>query len=389
MERADVVVIGGGPAGSSLAAGLRGSGLRVVILDRARFPRDKMCAGWVTPPVFECLGIEPEEYGQGRVLQPIHGFRVGVLGGRQSATSSEDVVSYGIRRCEFDTALLERSGAEVREGEPLRSLERTPLGLRVNGAIEASLVVGAGGHFCPIARRLMLGPKSEEPLIAAQEVEFRLDPAQARACPVAPETPHIAFLRDLKGYGWVFRKGDYLNVGLGRQDRANLSGHLADFLAELRREGRLPPDLPDGFRGHAYLLYDQAPRRLFDEGLALVGDAAGLAYPRSGEGIRPAVESGLLLARVLRDAPGDKLGAPEMLAAYERALLDRLGSREHRPGVTDRLPGPLVRFLAAHLLGHPRVARDVVVRRWFLHAGVPALGGGGEVPALAETPSGH
>ncbi len=340
-----------------------------MILDRARFPRDKLCAGWVTPRVFDALGIETEAYARGNVLQPIHGFRVGVSSGRESATRSDQVVSYGIRRCEFDTYLLRRTDSDVRDGEPLRSLECQGSGWLVNGSIHAPLVVGAGGHFCPVARRLMLGPKSEEPLIAAQEIEFRMTEAQALACPVAADTPLISFQRDLKGYGWIFRKGDWLNLGLGRQDREHLSTHLAGFLDELRQQERLPPELPTAFRGHAYLLYDQAPRRLFDDGLALIGDAAGLAYPRSGEGIRPAVESGLLLAGTLRNMrSAEKLGAPETLAGYERDLLGRFGPREHRPGPTDRLPAPLVRFLAARLLGHPRIANDIVVRRWFLRA---------------------
>lgn len=369
LESADVVIVGGGPAGSSMAFGLRESGLHVVTLDRARFPRDKLCAGWVTPPVFAALGIETDDYARQNVLQPIHGFRVGVSGGRESATHSDQIVSYGIRRREFDTYLLRRTDTDVREGEPLRSLERQDSGWLVNGGVRAPLVVGAGGHFCPVARRLMLGPKSEEPLIAAQEIEFRMTEAQARSCPVPADTPQISFQRDLHGYGWIFRKGDWLNVGLGRQDREHLSKYLEGFLEELRQQGRLPSGFPTDFRGHAYLLYDQAPRRLFEEGLALIGDAAGLAYPRSGEGIRPAVESGLLLARTLRNVEStEKLGAPETLAGYERDLLDRFGSREHRPGPTDRLPASLVRFLAARLLGHPRIANDIVVRRWFLRA---------------------
>ena len=343
------------------------------MLDRQRFPRDKTCAGWVTPQVFDSLAVDPEVYAKTRVLQPIHGFRVRRLGGPEADARFDDVVSYGIRRCELDQFLLERSEARLRLGEPLRAMERRDGAWHVNGEIEARLVIGAGGHFCPVARRLMQGPKSAEPLVAAQEVEFRLTPEQAAACPAQPEMPEIAFTRDLRGYGWLFRKGDWLNVGLGRQDRARLSEHLRAFLAELREEGRLPADLPDEFHGHAYLLYDQAPRDLRGDALALVGDAAGLAYPRSGEGIRPAVESALLLGRVLREAAPDALASPETLARYERELLDRLGRREHRPGPTDRLPAWLVRAAAGRLLGHPRFAREVVVRRWFVHADEPAL----------------
>ena len=73
MDACDVLIVGGGPAGSSCAWGLRGSGLDVAILDRQTFPRDKICGGWITPQVLSELGIDPAEYGRDRVLQPITG----------------------------------------------------------------------------------------------------------------------------------------------------------------------------------------------------------------------------------------------------------------------------------------------------------------------------
>ena len=109
-----------------------------------------------------------------------------------------------------------------------------------------------------------------------------------------------------------------------------------------------------------------------DDGELLVGDAAGLAYPRSGEGIRPAVESGLLAARHLARAAGFDAAA---LAPYAAALEARFGAREPRLrlGVTDLLPGPWVQRLAGRLFASPWFARHVVVDRWFVHAHEPAL----------------
>ena len=120
MERCDLLIVGGGPAGSSLAWALRDSGLEVWILDRQTFPRDKPCAGWVTPQVLVELAIQPEIYAKNRVLQPIHGFQVRRIGDAPSEVRSEGVISYGIRRSEFDQWLLERSEAHLRLGEPLR-----------------------------------------------------------------------------------------------------------------------------------------------------------------------------------------------------------------------------------------------------------------------------
>jgi geranylgeranyl reductase family protein len=374
MERCDVAIVGGGPAGSSLAWGLRESGLDVLVLDRASFPRDKTCAGWVTPQILADLAIDPAEYAKDRVLQPIRGFRVRRIGDRDALARYSRPVSYGIRRCEFDHYLLARCGARTRLGEPFRSAERRGERWLLNGAIDAGLVVGAGGHFCPVARKL-LGAKSEaEPIVAAQEVEYLLDPGDRDDCPVDAEVPELYFTRDLRGYGWVLRKGDYLNVGLGRQDRHRLSDHLRDFVRYLRDLGKLPRRVSDAFHGHAYLLYPEAPRSLAGDGVLLVGDAAGLAYARSGEGIRPAVESGLLAARVIAAArrPWDR----EALAPYPRVLAERLGPRRPGIGLTDVLPAALARRVAGLLLSRPWFARRVVVERWFLHAAQPALSAG-------------
>jgi menaquinone-9 beta-reductase len=166
MDRCDVLIIGGGPAGSSCAWRLRESGLDVLVLDRKAFPRDKTCAGWVTPPVVDVLQVDLDEYARGRVCQPLTGFRTGLIGGREVETQYGRVVSYGIRRCEFDYYLLERSGARLRLGEPLKTIERENGQWIVNGEIEAPLVVGAlvlvglgGGAFAGDALRDIYDPK--------------------------------------------------------------------------------------------------------------------------------------------------------------------------------------------------------------------------------------
>ena len=111
MESCDVLIVGGGPAGSSCARGLRKSGLDVAILDKQAFPRDKVCGGWITPRVLTELEIDPAEYAQEHALQPITGFRVGCVGGPSLETNYGQAVSYGIRRRQFDDYLLKRSGA--------------------------------------------------------------------------------------------------------------------------------------------------------------------------------------------------------------------------------------------------------------------------------------
>lgn len=366
----EVLVVGGGPGGSTCAWALARAGVDVVVLDKRTFPRDKVCAGWITPAVVESLQLDVEAYGRGRVLQPITGFRTGLLGGREVVTDYPQPVSYGIRRFEFDDYLLRRSGARVELGEALRTIERHSDGWLVNGCIRARMLVGAGGHFCPVARHLGADLGSSESIIAAQEVEFAMTPEQSRHCGALGERPELYFCADLKGYGWCFRKGGYLNIGLGREDNHRLSDHLAAFREFLRQRGTVGFDLPARFNGHAYLLYGHAPREVVGDAALLIGDAAGLAYTQSGEGIRPAVESALMAAETIVTARG-AYGA-ERLAPYRERLTARLGPRASR-SISRHLPAGLKSAMARALMASRWFTRRVVLDGWFLHADVAPL----------------
>jgi geranylgeranyl reductase family protein len=356
-ERCDVVVVGAGPGGSSCARALHAAGLDVVVIDRSRFPRDKVCAGWITPPVLRALQIDPVDYARGRTWQPITAFRTGLIGGRLVETDYARPVSYGIRRCEFDDYLLQQSGARLILGEAVREIVREGRDWVVNGHLRAPVLVGAGGHACPVARRL----RGDEPVpvIRAQEAEFPIGSDGADA--VAGGVPELYFCDDLAGYGWVIRKGGFINVGLGREDPHDLPGHVQRFCDWLRATGRLSA-CPAAFKGHAYRLYDTAMPVPLADGILLVGDAAGLAHPQTGEGIRPAIESGLVAAEVIREVAGDYRA--ERLALYRTRLQARLG----RPGsgAVALLPALARRAMGRAILRSPWLTRRVVLDGWFL-----------------------
>jgi flavin-dependent dehydrogenase len=256
MESCDVLIVGAGPAGSTCAGRLAQAGLDVLLLDSKVFPRAKPCAGWITPTVLETLAIDPEEYGQGRVLQAIANFRIGLIHGHDSITRYGRTVSYGILRSEFDHYLVQRSKVPLVQGEPVTVIERSNGGWLVNGHISARLLVGAGGHYCPVAR-IMGARIGREPVIAAQVTELALTPDQERLCRIPADTPALFFCRDMKGYGWLFRKGKFLNVGLGRMDTNHLGNHMRDFCAFLEGREYLAPGSGAGFHGHAYRLYQR------------------------------------------------------------------------------------------------------------------------------------
>jgi flavin-dependent dehydrogenase len=385
MDHCDVAIVGGGPAGSSCARRLCAAGLDVVIVDKAVFPRDKVCAGWITPEIVQSLEMDLGEYcaerqeprgcdpsasvAGARTLQPFTGFITGLIGGPEVRTDYPQPVSYGIRRCEFDAYLLHRCGARLRWGEALQTLRAEPDGWIVNESLRAPLVIGAGGHFCPVARLLAeTDPALGDPVVLAQEVEFALSTADAVRCPVAGSHPELYFCPDLAGYGWIVRKGNYLNIGLGREHERNLSTHLEQFLEFLRARNRLIVDIPQPFRGHAYTLRKHVPPMHLPDRVLLIGDAAGLAYPQSGEGIRPAIESGLLAAETILAARGHYAGS--LWQRYRQQCDARFGRGKSR---TNWLPQPFKQFAASRLMQTGWFNRHVLLNRWFLHAQQPAL----------------
>ncbi|ODS55471.1 MAG: hypothetical protein ABS36_09970 [Acidobacteria bacterium SCN 69-37] len=375
MPSCDVLIVGGGPAGSTCARELVRAGADVLLIDRARFPRDKVCAGWITPAVVDALDLDLVDYAAGQTLQPFRGFRTGSIDGGRRATDFGRVVSYGIRRREFDAYLLARSGVRVLAGEPVRELRRDGRGWRVNGEIHASMIVGAGGHFCPVARHLNQaadGTTHHEQVIAAQEIEFRLDAASS--CRVDGEWPELFFWPDLRGYGWCVRKGDVLNVGVGRLDPEAFPATVREFAALVARLGIVPGGVPSPWKGHAYLVHATSQRRVVDDGVVLAGDAAGLALAPSGEGILTAIESGLMAAAIVIAAGG--CYTHETLAAYDAALTHRIGPRG-RPGPLAHLPGWITRLASRAVFGSTWLTRRILIEDGFLHTRRPPMNRGG------------
>jgi geranylgeranyl reductase family protein len=358
MTRADAVIVGGGPAGSTCARVLRRAGWDVVIIDRARFPRDKVCAGWLTPAVFSALELSPEEYrATGLTLQNISAFRTGVMGGAMIDTLYERVVSYGILRREFDQFLLRRAAVRVIDGTPVETLRRTDSTWVVNERIEAPVLIGAGGHFCPVGRHLRGGADTTQPIVA-KEAEF----LSGRRADAAGNAPSLFFCRDLEGYGWCIPKGEYLNVGMGRRNSRDFNTHVGEFIAFLKTRGIEADGGNIRWHGHAYFAAGAGGRPLIGPGVLLVGDAAGLAYPESGEGIRPSIESGALAAGTLTAAQG-RYGIDD-LRPYEEAIRAIHPPVPARPAMTRALSA----FLGPLLLKSPAFSRHVLLDRWFLRS---------------------
>ena len=224
-------------------------------------------------------------------------------------------------------------------------------------------MIGAGGHGCPVARAIDSKGVSELAVVA-QEIEFEMSAEQKLNCSIKKQVPELFFTPDLKGYGWVFRKGDYLNIGLGREDKSKLSSHVRAFCRYLTECGKIPADITTKYKGHAYILYDHAEREMVADRVLLIGDAAGLAYTQSGEGIRPAVESAMLAAEVIRSCGSDY--SKNKLQAYHDLMEQRFGKRSPEPDLMQKLPPFLKRLFAGQLMKTHWFTKNIVTDKWFL-----------------------
>jgi flavin-dependent dehydrogenase len=293
MKRTEVLIVGGGPAGASCAWALRRQGVPCLILDRVPFPRVKLCAGWIQPEVMQRLDFTPETYPGGLLRFDV--LKVAVRGIRLPIPTRQ----YAIRRVEFDHWLLRRAGVPV-EVHHVREIEHTADGYVVDGAYSGRYLVGAGGTHDPVYRTFFqkTSPRASESLIVTQELEFPYDYADGHC--------YLWFMEHrLPGYSWYVPKaGGYLNVGVGgkaeklRERDDSIKRHWDLLIRKLRRSGLLD-DRPLRPKGHSYYLRRDDGDRVQIDNALLVGDAAGLATVDMGEGIAPAVESGLRAAAAI------------------------------------------------------------------------------------------
>jgi flavin-dependent dehydrogenase len=288
MRSCDVIVVGGGPAGASAARRLKRAGAEVLILDKELFPRLKLCAGWVTPEVIRDTGLIIEEYPHRfHTFRRLHWHAFGV----HLRTRCEQ---YSIRRVEFDAWLLERSGAECVQ-HTVRTIEADGEGFVIDGQFRCRHLIGAGGTGCPVHRQLFRQalPRARGLQTVTLELEFPFEWQD-------PDCHLWFFEHGLPGYSWSVPKGNgWLNVGVGamaqrlKERNEDIWLHWQHLLRALeQRQGVKVPLEPTG-----YSYYLRGALEDTQRGNAyLVGDSVGLATRFLGEGIGPAIRSGLRAA---------------------------------------------------------------------------------------------
>jgi len=345
MLKADVIVVGAGPAGATAAALLAQDGVEVLLVDKAIFPRDKVCGDGVAArslTVLERLGLGNWIAGKG-FLEP----EVMLLSspGREWAHHTaprQEGFSYGrvIPRRELDTTLVEQAqqmGARLLEGVQATALEQDSGGwLRVSGTsnnhpwtAQARLVIAADGALVPFTRHLGLVRRPPDMWAVRGYFAGAAGPEEQLEIHYEPGIH--------PGYGWIFPLGGgRVNVGVGafasllRERRWSLRELLRRFMEEnpWARE-RLRDVHPLGpVRGFP-LRTGVGGTVPYAEGVLVAGEAASLVHPLTGEGIYSALESGELAAQHARRALEQGDFSSRALAAYGRDLQRRFGG-EHR-----------------------------------------------------------
>ena len=348
-EEADVIVVGAGPAGSATAFYLARAGLDVLMLDKATFPREKVCGDGLTPRAVKALAGMDVATDERDGWRPNKGLRI-IGGGLRLELRWPELSNYpgyGLVRTRlgFDETLArtaEKAGVRLLEGVnvtgPVLDDAGRIIGVttRTNPDTErnylARLVVAADGNSSRLSLAMGLRKRDDRPLGVAVRTYY----ASPRHDDDYLESWLELWDRDrlLPGYGWIFGMGDGTsNVGLGLLNTSaafqniDYRGLLRRWLAGMPAEwGFTEENRTQPVRGAALPMgFNRTPH--YTRGLLLVGDAGGMVNPFNGEGIAYAMESGEIAARVITQALAqpDPRGAESVLASYPQLLKDAYG----------------------------------------------------------------
>jgi geranylgeranyl reductase family protein len=340
MNPYDVIVIGAGPAGSLAAYRLASAGWTVLLLDKARFPRRKVCGGGLTERAHQEIPFDITPVVHQTVTWGYLGFR-----GRQVCTiDGQRPIAHLVDRTSFDDFLRQKAvseGARWHQGERLRTIRQTRHQVTVQtdqASYQAHFAIGADGVHSQVARQL--GLLTNSPTSLATEARLALPADRQGSC---ADGITFDFGTLSWGYGWIFPKRDHLNVGVfrnwpGRQtDRQQLLRFIRQHpgLDESQiLDIRAYPGPSGGLRG---------PRH--QGRVLLVGDAAQLADPWLGEGIGYALASARMAAETLLASAADTPDLSSYSQGIEQEILVQFRTARKMAFLVSLFYGLNVQFL--------------------------------------------
>lgn len=290
----DAIVIGLGPAGAAAAYEISKSGFNVLAIEKARLPRYKPCGGGITAKIDKILESDFKEV----VERTVHGICLSYRGDDELYHFSEKPICYMVMRDRFDYFLAEKAtaaGAEILRERVLGvNEERGMMAVSTDsGKYYAGMIIGADGAGSTVARKLGLNNGTAYAHLVESEVRVK---------PEFMEKSGVAIRFDIgsmqSGYGWIFPKADHLSVGAGGfvgQGRKHVD-YYADFME------KCVPDVTETLLLRRCVLpMFNRKRCISGNRCMLVGDAASLVDPFTGEGVYYAVKSAIMAAGAMAD----------------------------------------------------------------------------------------
>lgn len=323
----DLIVIGAGPAGSSAARTAAKLGLKTLLLEKERVPRNKLCGGGVTPKVLKILDFSlPSEL----VECSCRTARISV-GENRFTFGTDRTLVYMTSRTKFDTYLTEKAvegGAELRDGTPAYRIEASDEKVEVKtptGSLQSKMLIGADGVGGPTASNGHLYDRWKPEQVAyAIESEVPVGERAVQDYLGSESCFDIFFGVSPAGYGWVFPKDDHLTVGVGcrlskLRDARELFNGFVKRIPEIA--GR---DVPKP-QAHLIPIGGAAKVPTVGNRILLAGDSAGFAEPLLGEGIYFAILGGQIAARTAARACKEREFSDKILNRYEHDWIRAFG----------------------------------------------------------------
>jgi len=324
----DVVVVGAGPAGSTAAKFLSEKGVKVLLIDKNKFPRDKPCAGGISTKTLKRFKYIQDDWIESYSYATY--THSSSLKYKFELQRDEPLIAMILRK-KFDYELVKlaiSSGTtflDAKSAEDIKILDNKVKIILKNGAnIESEIVIGADGVWSTIAKKSGLRNNTkniciclfEEYPMNSKTIEQFLD--KKRICHI-----HLN-VNKITGYGWVFPKKEHVNIGITQfqqaldssKGRTNLKNTYETYIKILKENKIIPENLKIGkIRGAA--LPTCPFEKTYSDRLVLCGDAAGFANPLSGEGIYYAMSSGKIAADVVTEALEEENTNNKFLSRYQ------------------------------------------------------------------------
>lgn len=376
----DVIVVGAGPAGSTAAYDCAKQGLKTLLLEKYKLPREKPCGGAV---MYRALRIIGEKLPKELVERRIYGLRFLLPDGKHTEFVSDKMIGITVFRNRFDEYLAKRAdnaGAELIDNTPVVDASVSSKSAQVRLAdgteLSAKYLIGADGVNSIVSRALNLRPKRKElnKVGLGMEADFYVgESGVEKATHGNPSILEVCPVEGRVSYGWVFPKREHLAIGV-----AGAGVHMRSLRPQFdlfykQVEKRLGVSLHLEKRRTYFLGGDGLGSKNVVSRAILIGDAAGFVDPLMGEGIAYAMQSGVFAASVISKAAAENRYDENTLSEYQELCRKEFSSNFALATQVGIRGSTLAEFILPRANGHELANRimTMVARGEMGYADIP------------------